>query len=215
MPASAVSQHSLPAVSAVLPLALLEAMQGLDAPQPDGLDEFHQDLSAKRLGMSRTVAAQIERFADLARSGRRVVADELVALLRLVSRRGDAGLVFTEAGRRAGRHAARDVGMTVRGTRRALPGGLGNAVGFRAARQRADRILGAAMERTDGAPRVTMEHAPSVVATPDGAACAFYGAAFAELLRQLTDFDGAMLHVRCRARQDAACVWRAGGEETG
>jgi predicted hydrocarbon binding protein len=75
-------------------------------------------------------------------------------------------------------------------------------------------MLGARMERADGTPRATMEHAPSAAATPDGAACAFYGAAFAELLRQLTDFDGAMLHVRCRARGDDACVWGAGGNGT-
>ena len=210
MPASAVSQQPLPAVNAVLPLALLETVQELDAPQPDGLDEFHQDLSVKRLGMSATVAAQIERFAALARSGRRVAADELIALLRLVGRRGDAGLVFSDAGRRAGRQAARDVGVTVRGTRRALPGALGNAVGFRAARQRARRVFGARMERAEGGPRVTMTHAPSIAATPDGAACAFYGAGFAELLRQLTDFDSAMLHIHCQARADEACVWQAG-----
>lgn len=207
------SPDALPPVSAVLPLAVLEAMRGLDAPVPDELDEFHQDLSAKRFGMSRTVEAQIERFEELARAGRRVPADELVALFRLAGRRADAGLVFTDAGRRAGRRAARGVASTVAGTRRALPGGLGRVVGFRAARQRAERVIGGTLERAEDVPQATVEQAPSVVATPDGAACAFYGAAFAQLLRELTDFEGAMLHVRCRARGDAACVWRASEEE--
>ncbi len=30
-----------------------------------------------------------------------------------------------------------------------------------------------------------------------------------ELLRLLADFEGAMLHVSCRARGDARCEWRA------
>lgn len=207
-----VSQDAQPAVSAILPLALLEAMRGLDAPVPDELDEYHQDLSAKRFGMSRTVEAQIERFGTLARNGRRVPADELIALIRLAARRPDAGLVFTDAGQRAGRRAARGVASTFAGTRKALPSGIGKAVGFRAARQRAERVFGAEFEQVDGVPQATMTQSPAVVATADGAACAFYGAAFAQLLRDLTDFDGAMLHIRCRTRGDDACVWRASAD---
>jgi len=45
-------------------------------------------------------------------------------------------------------------------------------------------------------------------ATPDGAACALYGAGFTELLRILMGFEGAMLHVSCRATGGAACEWR-------
>jgi hypothetical protein len=48
----------------------------------------------------------------------------------------------------------------------------------------------------------------SILALPDGAACAFYGAAYGELLRGLTAFEGAMLHEHCCSRGDDACVWR-------
>jgi hypothetical protein len=44
---------------------------------------------------------------------------------------------------------------------------------------------------------------------PDGGACSFYGAAFVELLRVLTGFEGAMAHDRCRGRGDDSCHWKA------
>ena len=59
-----------------------------------------------------------------------------------------------------------------------------------------------------------MQEPLSIVAVPDGAACAFYGAAYGELLRLLTHFEGAMLHEQCRSRGAEACVWqcaRGGG----
>ncbi len=49
----------------------------------------------------------------------------------------------------------------------------------------------------------------AVQATPDGAACAMYGTAFTELLRLLVGFEGAMLHVSCRATGGQVCEWRA------
>jgi hypothetical protein len=53
----------------------------------------------------------------------------------------------------------------------------------------------------------------SILAVPDGAACAFYGSAYGELLRCLLAFEGAMLHERCRSRGDDACVWRSAAAE--
>jgi len=157
-----------------LPLALLEAVRGLDRPAPDALDEYHDELSAKRLGLSRTVSLEIERLERLGARGR-VTAGELAALLRLVARRHDAALVFSEAGRRAARLAARVLGLDLRRD--------GSAA-------HADPLSG----------RVPPE---------SGSACTFYGSAVAELLRLLTDFDGAMVHVECRSRGDAACHWRS------
>ena len=49
----------------------------------------------------------------------------------------------------------------------------------------------------------------AVSATPDGAACGVYGAAFAELLRLLVGFEGAMLHTACRTGGAPQCEWRA------
>jgi hypothetical protein len=53
----------------------------------------------------------------------------------------------------------------------------------------------------------------SILAVPDGSACAFYGSAYGELLRCLTAFEGAMLHASCRSRGDDACVWQTAPAE--
>lgn len=191
------------------PLAVLEAVRGLDAPEQDELDEFHEELTVKRLGLSRTVADQIERFRRLARRGARADIEEFVALLRLVSRRHDARLVFTEAGRRVAQFSVRQLAWPLRLAARVLPWGLGRWVGMALARGRARAFLGVTLRSDDGVPVATLDDAPALRATPDGAACAMYGSAIAELLRLLTDFDGAMLHVTCRARGGSTCEWRA------
>ena len=48
---------------------------------------------------------------------------------------------------------------------------------------------------------------PSARSTPAGVGCGFYGSAMAEILRAVTDFDGAMFHVRCCSRGDSVCQW--------
>jgi hypothetical protein len=60
---------------------------------------------------------------------------------------------------------------------------------------------------------VRMADPLSILAVPDGAACAFYGAAYGELLRSLSGFEGAMLHEACCSRGDEACVWRCAAAE--
>src|SRR5258705_4851114 len=96
-------------VHSIVPLAVLEAVRNLDTPVEDGLSEFAEELLVKRLGLSSTVAMQLERYEGLVRRDARVEADQLEALLRLVGRRPDAELVFADAGRRAARRAARRV----------------------------------------------------------------------------------------------------------
>lgn len=202
------------AVHAAIPLAVLEAVQGLDAPERDSLDEFHEELTVKRLGLSRTVAQQVERFRRLARGGARADNEEFVALLRLISRRPDAALVFTDAGRRVARFAAARLPFVVRLVPRLLPKALGRRLGLGLAAGRARAVLGVRLARADGIPVATLEHSLAVRATPTGAACALYGSALAELLRLFTDFDGAMLHTACAARGAPTCEWRAAAGTT-
>jgi len=183
--------------SPLLSLALFESVRALDAHVPDELDEVHLELGVKRLGQSSTVAAQIERLHRDVRRGDPIPATDVEALLRLVARRTDAGLVFTDAGRRLGRHLIRGL---------PLPVGIARLVGRQMTR-RALRRIGIVLR---GAPRPEAVATDDLMmrATPDGAACAFLGAAVAEVMRRLSDFDGAMIHVTCRGRGADACVWR-------
>jgi bacteriochlorophyll 4-vinyl reductase len=137
-----------------------------------------------------------------------VADDELISVLRLVGRRPDAPLVFADAGRRAARYAVR-----ANGGSRALVKVSPSALGQRLAR-RAVRRISAVCFRGEVAgrgpePEVRMARPLSISAIADGSACAFYGAAYGELLRSLINFEGTMVHERCEGRGDPACVWRA------
>lgn len=198
-----------PRAHAIIPLALFEAIRSLDIPADDGLAEFDNELTSKRLGTNRTVLAQIDRYRPLAETDKRVDLEEAVALLRLVGRRSDAGLVFADAGRRAGRRAARHVPGALRFLRAVSPLGRG-ALGLLLVRSAAARVFGARVGREGGLVVATIDDPVAVRATPDGSACGFYGSGVAELLRIFTPFDGALLHVACRGKGDTRCYWRTG-----
>ncbi|HYC31589.1 MAG TPA: hypothetical protein VEB59_04825, partial [Gemmatimonadales bacterium] len=94
-------------VPAIIPLSVLEAIRNLDTPVEDGLEELAEEIVTRRLGLSPTVAAQIQRYRQAADREGTVYLDEAVSVLRLVGRRPDAPLVFADGGRRAARYAAR------------------------------------------------------------------------------------------------------------
>jgi len=201
------------AVPALLPLSLLEAIRNLDAPVEDGLDELAEEIVVRRLGLSPTVAAQIQRYRTAADREGTVEFDEVVSVLRLVGRRPDAPLVFADAGRRAARYAARSQSRSARTLARVSPARLARRVSLRAAARLARRFFWGELRAPAGPTEVRMTDPLSIVAFPDGAACTFYGSAYGELLRSLTAFEGAMLHEHCRSRGDEACVWRTAAAE--
>ena len=202
-----VNTRPLLAIDAIVPLALLEAVRSLDAPTPDALDEYHDELASKRLGMSRMVSVQIDRYRALAAKRALVDAEEVVALLRLVGRRGDAGLVYANAGRRAAQYARRRIGLSARLIWRMLPRLARNRFGFRLARRVVARIFDIDLARDD-ARIVAVANDPAWArATPDGAACGLYASAVAAVLRALTDFDGAIVHHACSAHGAEQCWW--------
>lgn len=198
---------------AIIPLSLLEAMRNLDTPVEDGLDEIHSELVVKRLGLSQTVAAQIARYRDAARREERIKGEEVVAVFRLVSRRGDADLVYADAGRRAARYAARRVTGLRRGLLRISPRGLRRRLGIGSAATVADRFLSATLRPHADAARVEMRESLATRAEAAGTGCLFYSAAFAELLRVLSGFEGAMVHEGCLGRGDSSCRWSAAAAE--
>lgn len=183
-------------------------MRSLDSPSDEEVAEYVDELLKKRLGLSETVAAQIGRYGAVARRDGTVRAEELVQILRLAGRRTDAALVFADAGRRAARRSLARLSATGRWAARYLPRSLRRRVGFGLARRAALEVWGAPLARDGRDAVAALESDVAVLATPDGAACTFYAAALAELLRQLMDFEGAMTHVACRSRGDARCEWR-------
>lgn len=192
---------------AIVPLALLQTVRWLDAPPDDGMDEFHRELAVKRLGTNTTIAAQIERLQGLVARDRAVDADEAAALLRLVSRRSDAALAFTDAGRRAARWAVAQSRGPGRVLARRLPRSAGHRIGLRLARALLRRYFALDLTWTGGRAVASAVDLPSVRATADGAACKFYGAAVTELLGTYTAFEGAMAHEGCQAHGAAQCRW--------
>ncbi len=198
---------------AIVPLSLLEALRNLDTPVEDGLEELAGEIVAKRFGLSGTVAAQIQRYQEAYRRGMPVPLDETVAVFRLVGRRPDAALVYADAGRRAARYAARGVSMPVRLLLGGTPGFVRRRVGARAAARAARRIFAASLVVRGRSAEAVIAQPLSLLATSEGRACSYYGAALAELLRALTGFEGAMVHARCRGRGDDTCRWQAAAAE--
>lgn len=168
---------------------------------------------AKRLGLSHTVALQIERYQVSASRKQPIPEDEVILIFRLVGRRADAALVYADAGRRAARSAVRTAGAGTRAMLGVLPGGLGRGVGLSAAARLSGSRLGVGLERhPHGRGEAITARAMETLATKAGYAgtgCAFYSAALAELLRMTTGFEGAMVHEHCRGAGEAYCSWRA------
>jgi hypothetical protein len=92
-------------------------------------------------------------------------------------------------------------------------GGISLRLAQRAVGQVARRTFDGALRTGPDGSEFVMDQPLSITALPDGSACAFYGAAYNELLRRLADFEGAMLHLRCRSRGDAVCAWHTAAAE--
>jgi hypothetical protein len=197
-----------PSVPALIPLSLLEAIRNLDTPVEDGLEELAEEIVVRRLGLSPTVAAQIQRYRQAADRGGSVELDETISVLRLVGRRVDAPLVFADAGRRAARYAARGRGWSSRTLAKVSPGRVAQRLALRSAARLSRTIFGGELKSRPECVEVRMQTPLSIDALPTGEACVFYGAVYQELLRGLTGFEGALIHERCRATGGDACVWR-------
>jgi hypothetical protein len=197
-----------PTVAALIPLSLLEALRNLDTPVEDGLDELAEEIVVRRLGLSPTVAAQIQRYRQTAERGGTVDLDEVVSVIRLVGRRPDAPLVFADGGRRAARYAARTRGRSSRTLARMSPKAMARRITLRSVAKLARTIFDGGLNSRPTVVEFKMVAPLSIVALPAGEACLFYGSAYLELLRGLTGFEGALLHESCRSRGDGACLWR-------
>jgi hypothetical protein len=196
-------------IHSLIPQSLLEAIRNLDTPLDDGLNELAGETVSKRLGLSTTVAQQIERYREHAMRNGAVPADEVIQIFRLIGRRPDAALVYADAGRRAARYAARAGSKGTRLLLRASPRPFRRKVGTKAAVGVARRLLDLELNLAERSPQVRLAESLATQAGFPGTGCYFYSAVIAELLRVLSGFEGAMVHERCRARGDDQCLWRA------
>jgi hypothetical protein len=197
-----------PTVPALIPLSLLEAIRNLDTPVEDGLDELAEEIVARRLGLSPTVAAQIQRYRQSAAKGGGVDQDETISVFRLVARRPDAPLVYADAGRRAARYAARSRGRSSQTLSRMSPEPLARRLGLRSMARLVATVFDGEVKESGAGVEVRMQAPLSITALPKGEACVFYGAAYQELLRGLTGFEGALLHPVCCSQGQDHCQWR-------
>jgi hypothetical protein len=177
------------------------------------MDELAEEIVVRRLGLSPTVAAQIQRYRQTAERGGTVELDEVLSVLRLVGRRPDAPLVFADAGRRAARYAARARGRSSRTLARMSPKGMARRITLRNVAKLVRTIFEGELGSRPPVVELKMASPLSIVALPGGEACLFYGAAYLELLRGLTGFEGALLHQSCRSRGDSVCLWRSATAE--
>lgn len=198
-------------VDALLPLSLLEAVRVVDRDIVDPDLEFVDELRNKRLGMSETVQLQIRRYGEAIRRAQRLAPTEVEALARLIGRRPDAVPVFEAAGRLLAERAYATLPHLARRAAHGLPGLLARPVALRQMRRLARRYLNGRVRR-EGNALLLEVRAPLTVssgAAQGDAGCAYYSAGFAELLRLLVAHPGAVEHVRCVARSEGGCEWRA------
>lgn len=196
-------------VDALLPLSLLEAVRSVDTPELDPDAELVAELRNKRLGLSDTVYAQIRRFTEAVKSNRRTGQDEAAGIAKLIGRRPDAEAVFREAGRYMAREAYASIPPTTRRMIRFLPALIARPIALRRARRIAIRYLNGSVARQGSFLLLEVSSSVTVDAGPRNSGCTYYESALRELLRLLIGSMGAVEHVRCRARGEGTCEWRA------
>jgi predicted hydrocarbon binding protein len=199
----------LATVDALFPLSLLEAVRNVDTPM-DLLDtEYVDELRNKRFGLSDTVYTQIKRHTEAVRKGQRTGSDEVIGLAKLIGRRPDAEAVFRAAGRYTARQSYQTISTLNRSLMRLLPAAVARPLAFRYAKKIAARYLGGNVRRVGAFLMVDVPRPITLGTAPGSVGCTYYEASLRELLQRLIGSIGAVEHVRCAARGEGTCEWRA------
>lgn len=199
----------LTTVDALLPLSLLEAVRNVDTPAGDYDSEYVAELKSKRLGLSETVFTQIRRYTDAVKRRQRTAQDEVVALAKLIGRRADADEVFKAAGQHLAREAYQTIPQFSRELIAVLPSILARPGALRRARRIVQRYLNGTLTRSGGWLLLEIPDSVTLQDSPRAAGCLFYEWSLRELLRLLIGANGAVEHIRCSARGEGPCAWRA------
>lgn len=199
----------LATVDALLPLSLLEAVRNVDTPSDDFDAEYVDELRNKRLGLSDTVYVQIKRYTEARRKHQRTPQDESIALARLIGRRPDAEAVFRDAGRFLAREAYLTISPVTRNLLHVMPSLIARPWALRRARRIASRCLNGNVRRVGSYLLLELPRSVTLSTAPGSIGCTYYESALRELLRLLIGNMGAVEHVRCAARGEGTCEWRA------
>lgn len=195
-------------VDALLPLSLLESVRGADTPE-DAEAEYVHELRNKRLGLSDTVYAEIQRYTEDAKKNRRVGNEKALAIATLIGRRPDAETVFRSAGQRLAGQMYGSISGTRRALIRFLPAFISRPMALAAGRRVTRKYLNGSLDRVGGYLMLSVADSATANTGPRGIGCTFYEASFGELLRLLVEGGGAIEHVRCIERNEGSCEWRA------
>jgi len=196
-------------VDALLPLSFLEAVRSVDSPDDDLDAELVPELRNKRLGLSETVYAQIQRFTDAARKHQRADYEETVGIAKLLGRRPDAEAVFRAAGRYLAAQTYQSIATASRSLIASLPSLLARPIALRQTQRIAGKYLNGSVRRHGSFLILDVPRSATVDVPPRGVGCAYYESFFRELLRLLGASGGSVDHVRCAARGEGTCEWRA------
>lgn len=195
-------------------LALLEALRDLDRPG-EILDDENVTLTLpRRLGLSGVVDAQIRRYQQEARHGRRVPESEVQDLIRLVTRRPDAEELFHQVGR------SLTAANGAPAWRAVLPRRVVVQMARRRIRRRLRALFGGRMVSVGRGP-FRIEAASSLLldVDPDGGACALVTGLAQAVMEAYAGVSRPVVHATCMARGDGTCSWtleeRPAGEEGG
>jgi predicted hydrocarbon binding protein len=160
----------------------------------------------RRLGLSEVVRRQIQHFQTEVRQRRTQRPAQVEDLIRLVVRRPDAEEIFAEAGERVARHAWQQRAGSFRRSVRFMPGPIARIVAQRAARRLFRQLSGGSKLTVNRWPAELRIRDPLTArADPVGGACAFYGGAYAEVLREYTGREYRILHPECETRGGSTC----------
>lgn len=195
-------------VDALLPLSLLESVRIADTPE-EAEAEYVHELRNKRLGLSDTMYAEIQRYTEDAKKSRRVTYEKVVAIATLIGRRPDAEAVFRSGGARLANQMYLSVSGVRRGLLRFLPAFVSRSLALAAGRNVARRYLNGSLSRVGGYVMLAVPESATAGTGPRGIGCTFYEANLGELLKLLVDGGGAIEHVRCAERSEGSCEWRA------
>lgn len=175
-----------------------------DNDQPGELlgDENITVTMPRRFGLSYVVEAQIQRYRQETKRGRRIPEPEIRDLIRLVSRRPDAGAVLLGVGR----SLTNDDGGG--GWRRLLPERLALKLA-RMRVQRRFRVLFGRKFLSAVRGGFLLRAADDLLfkADPAGRACALVTGLSQAVLEGYGSCSRTVAHVSCRARGDSDCRW--------